>query len=71
LLVHCLQYSMKCDITRRRNRILRLPKLVSAVRILGFAKIRHLPTEHPPIWREFVQEETKLRCLGRLFHCAV
>jgi hypothetical protein len=61
LLIHCLQFSMQCERTRRRNRVLRLPVLVSAIRTLGFTSIRHGGEESLPEWSSFIQEETKLR----------
>lgn len=57
LLIHCLQYSMRDEVTRRRNRTKRLPALVSAVRTLGLPQVTH----SEPGWRQFIQQETKLR----------
>lgn len=57
LLIHCLQYSMRDEVTRRRNRTKRLPALVSAVRTLGLPEVTH----REPEWRQFIQQETKLR----------
>ncbi|KAK5659802.1 hypothetical protein OQA88_1014 [Cercophora sp. LCS_1] len=59
VLVHCSQYATHCATTRRRNRVTRLPILVSAIRSLGFTSLRHSDTQ--PSFGEFIRTETALR----------
>ena len=60
LLVHCTRYALPGVTTRERNRTVRLPVLVSAVRTLGFLQVRHGGND-VPVWRGFVEQETRLR----------
>lgn len=59
LLVHCTQFALQGVETRERNRTVRLPALVAAVRRLGLLGVRHEEGEGG--WREFVERETRLR----------
>lgn len=59
LLVHCTQFALQGVETRERNRTVRLPALVGAVRRLGLLGVRHGEGEGG--WREFVERETRLR----------
>ncbi|TLD18656.1 hypothetical protein PspLS_10283 [Pyricularia sp. CBS 133598] len=66
LIVHALQSTMRSSTARRRNRTVRLPALVSAVRVLKLAKTKHavsdLMTMSPEArWFQFVQSETRIR----------
>lgn len=61
-LIHTLQWLISCT-ARRRNRDLRLPALVSAVRTLGYTRLRH--AERNPgadlNWEKFIELETCIR----------
>lgn len=59
LLVHCTQFALQGVETRERNRVVRLPALVGAVRRLGLLGVRHGEGEGG--WRGFVEREVKLR----------
>ncbi|KAI6354927.1 hypothetical protein MCOR25_008413 [Pyricularia grisea] len=66
LIMHGLQSTMRSSTARRRNRTVRLPALVSAVRVLRLAKTKHavpdLMMMSPEArWAEFVQAETRIR----------
>ncbi|KAH9437406.1 hypothetical protein MCOR02_001061 [Pyricularia oryzae] len=66
LIVHALQSTMRSSTARRRNRTVRLPALVSAVRVLGLAKTKHAVADLMMMapearWAQFVQAETRIR----------
>jgi hypothetical protein len=70
LLVNCLQYTLNDVETRERNRTLRLPALVSAVRKLGLTKTRHAASTVDELqWSEFIFEETRIRYANGLLSC--
>ena len=58
LLVHQVQFLMNNVQTHRRNRIHRLPALVSAVRCLGLSQLRHDAHATPS---QFIHEEACIR----------
>ncbi|KAK0738656.1 hypothetical protein B0T18DRAFT_334464 [Schizothecium vesticola] len=60
LLVHCTQFALQGVETRERNRTVRLPALVAAVRRLGLLGVRH-GEEGAEGWRGFVGREMRLR----------
>ncbi|OLN89001.1 Activator of stress genes 2 [Colletotrichum chlorophyti] len=58
LMIHSVQFFRNDIKTRRRNRTLRLPTLVSAVRCLGLAQTRHAPVFQ---FEEFIRNESRIR----------
>ncbi|WQF79139.1 Putative zn(2)Cys(6) fungal-type DNA-binding domain, Zinc finger C2H2-type [Colletotrichum destructivum] len=58
LMIHCVQFFRNDIASRRKNRTQRLPVLVSAVRCLGLAQVRHAPIFQ---YEDFVLNETKIR----------
>ncbi|KAL0943188.1 transcription factor, partial [Colletotrichum truncatum] len=58
LMIHSVQFFRNDTATRRKNRTLRLPTLVSAVRCLGLAQTRHKPVFE---YEDFVRNETRIR----------
>ena len=67
-LIHSLQWIISCASSRRRNRELRLPALVSAVRSLGYTRLRHETdgSGAEEDWEKFIQWETCIRCASLL-----
>lgn len=65
LLVHCTQFALQGVETRERNRMVRLPALVGAVRRLGLLRVRHGEGEEG--WEGFVRREIRLRFVSPFF----
>ena len=63
VLIHSLQWVISCASSRRRNRDLRLPALVTAARTLGYVRLRHAEQnpEGELDWEKFIELETRIR----------
>lgn len=62
-LIHNLQWVVQSASSRKRNRSVRLPALISAVRTLGYTRLRHAE-QNPRTeldWRSFIELETCIR----------